>query len=230
VAIAADLRDVLDGLSERIARHPAKAEREFAPLRPDEFDDLSVDGALDPRAVVRALHELLPADRAVFTDAGHFSGFPVYQMPVQSPDALGFMIDFGAVGSVLGAGAGAAIGRPERATVAFVGDGGLFMTLGELDLLVRDQVPLLVVCMNDQAYGSELVHLEESGLPPTEALFDTPDLALIAAAVGTGAERVTTIAALRSAVRGWLDGGRRGPLLLDVPITRAVRSPLYSHI
>jgi thiamine pyrophosphate-dependent acetolactate synthase large subunit-like protein len=151
-------------------------------------------------------------------------------MPVQSPDAFGFMVDFGAVGSVLGAGAGAAIGRPDRVTVAFVGDGGLFMTLGELDLLVRDQVPLLLVCMNDQAYGSELVHLQDAGLPPTEALFDTPDLARIAAAVGATAERVATVDALRGAVRCWLERGRRGPLVLDVPISRAVRSPLYSHI
>jgi thiamine pyrophosphate-dependent acetolactate synthase large subunit-like protein len=54
------------------------------------------------------------------------------------PDALLDVQEFGSVGSGLGAAIGAAVGRPERLTALFTGDGGMLMVLGDLDLPIRD--------------------------------------------------------------------------------------------
>ncbi len=229
LGVVGDVRTVLDAMLAALDE-PTAPSAITADPGPDDFQDASTEGAFDPRAICRALDEALPTDRAIITDAGHFSAFPVLYLPVSSPDRLLYMTDFGAVGSSIGAAAGAAIGRLDRPTALFIGDGGLFMTLGELDLLVRDQVPLLVVVMNDQAYGSELVHLQDSGLPEKDALFETPDLAAVARAIGCAAERIESLPQLRSAVERWLGAERPGPLVLDCPITRAVRSPIYAHI
>ena len=90
------------------------------------------------------------------TDAGHFFGYPVAYMGV--PDGRSFVcgIDFGSIGLGLGLAMGAAVARPERHTILFIGDGGLLMSLGELETAVRYQLPILIVVMNDAAYGSEL--------------------------------------------------------------------------
>lgn len=211
---ASSIREDADALGDR---------RRFA------FPDMSTPGALDPRAVCRRLNELLPADRAIVSDSGQFCMYPIESMDVWSPDALLWMMDFGAVGSGLGPALGTASARPERPTVLFIGDGGLLMTVGDLDLAVRDRLPLLVVCLNDGAYGAEIYHLRNWGLPLEHAQFATPDLAAIARSFGCDAERITDLPQLDALADrlARLDG----PLFLDVVITgEELPSPLRQHV
>jgi thiamine pyrophosphate-dependent acetolactate synthase large subunit-like protein len=213
---------ILEGIGD--LQRPVWAARDVAV---DE-EDLSAHGALDPRTVCRVLDRLLPEDRTVVVDAGHFTAFPVLHTRVTRPNGLVWPIDFGAVGSSVGAAVGAAAGRPGTLTVLFVGDGGFFMSMGDFAVPVVERLPLLVVCMNDEAYGSELVHMEEAGIPGDEAVFETPDLAAVARALGFTAARIADLDELEPAVVGWDPAA--GPLFLDCLIRRDVRSPLYAHI
>jgi thiamine pyrophosphate-dependent acetolactate synthase large subunit-like protein len=183
-----------------------------------DYPDTSQPGALDPRAVCRRLDALLPRDRTVVTDVGQFCQYPVESMTFDDPDSLLWMMDFGAVGAGLSAAIGAAIGRPDRTTVLFIGDGGFFMTMGELDLAIRDRVPLLLVCLNDRAYGSELYHMREMGVPLDGAFFETPELDAIARAMGADAQRITTLEQLDALPHSL--SSLDGPLFLDCIITQ----------
>jgi acetolactate synthase I/II/III large subunit len=87
-------------------------------------------------------------------------------------------------------------------------------------------VPLLIVCFNDGAAGSEIVLAEIAGLPADSAIFGVSDLARIATSLGSAAAVISTVADLEPALAGW---DRTGPLLLDCRITREVRSPLYAQ-
>lgn len=193
-----------------------------------DYEDISTRGAIDPRALCERLDQILPADRALVSDTGAMCEFPVEYFSVKSPDAMLWMVDFGAVGNGLGAGIGAAAGRPDRLTVVFVGDGGLMMTLGDLDTAVRSNLPLLVVCMNDRAYKSEAYHMREWGLPEDEAFLPTPDLAQVARSIGCTALRVEALADL-DALPSLLDG-LAGPLFLDCLLTQELLpAPLRLH-
>jgi acetolactate synthase-1/2/3 large subunit len=193
-----------------------------------DFPDVSKPGALDPRAVCRKLDELLPRERTVVTDCGQLCEYPVESMSFDDPDSLLWMMDFGAVGSGLGAAIGAAIGRPDRTTALFIGDGGFFMTMGDLDLAIRDRVPLVVVCMNDRAYGSELYHMREMGVPTDAAFFETPELDAVARAMGADAHRVTTLEQLDALAPSF--ASLDGPLFLDCILTQDfVPTPLREH-
>lgn len=194
----------------------------------DAEPDASDENSIDPRVLCRALDRLLPADRTLVVDAGHFTAFPIMYTTIARTNGLVWPIDFGAVGSSIGVAIGAAIGRADRPTVLFVGDGGFFMTLGDFDLVVRERLPLVVVCMNDAAYGSELVHFEEAGLPGTEAIFETPDLSVVARALGFQASHISKASELDPVVKAWRASD--GPLFLDCSISRNVRSPIYAHI
>lgn len=46
---------------------------------------------------------------------------------------------------------GAAVARPDRLAVVVIGDGGLLMSLGELDAAIHLGLPVLVVVINDAA-------------------------------------------------------------------------------
>ena len=186
--------------------------------RSDPFEDESTPGLLDPRALCGRLDALLPPDRAVVTDGGRFVSHVVRRVHPESPDALLYMQEFGSVGGGLGAASGAALGRPDRLTALFVGDSGIMMTLGDLDIAIRENVRMLVVVMNDEALGSEITLLGGAGLDVRDAYMRTPDLAEVARAMGAEGERIDAL--------DQLDGLRerlttlRGPLLLDCRVMR----------
>lgn len=192
------------------------------------FVDMSDDDGMDPRSVYARIGQLLPRPRTFVLDVAAVSEFAVEFLDVRDPQELICMFDYGAVGSGLGAGIGAALGRPDRLTALIVGDGGLMMTLGELDTAVRARVPLLIVCMNNRAYGSERYHMKDWGIPENAAFFDTPDLAEVARSVGCDARTFRTLedlATLPDLVRR-LDG----PLFIDCLLTNELLpAPMRTH-
>ena len=192
------------------------------------FTDISSPGALDPRQVTLALDQLLPVDRTVVIDNGHFGSFPIMHLIHTDPSRLVWLSDFGAIGSAIGSAIAAAVARPERTTVLFIGDCGFYMTLGDFETAVRERVPLLVVCMNDGAAGSELQHMKDWDVPGDEAIFGIADLASAARGMGAQGATVLRVDDIKPALAGWQRD--QGPLLLDVHITRAVRAPIYDHV
>jgi len=88
-------------------------------------------------ALHNALDRLLPAARTVAIDSGHFMGYPAMYLRV--PDERGFVFTqaFQAVGLGLGTAIGAAVARPDRLTVAALGDGGTMLGLPDLETVAR---------------------------------------------------------------------------------------------
>jgi len=226
------LGDAAIAARELIARleaapiEPARTLPTAPPRMGSSFADVSQPGQIDPRALAAELDRLLPAERAAVIDGGHFTVWPIAFMHHPTPESLMWTCDFGAMGCGLGPAIGAVVGRPERLTALYIGDCGLFMSLGDLEVAARERLPLLVVCFNDGAAGSEIVLSDIAGLPSDDAIFGVSDLARIAASLGTEAAVISTVADLEPALAGW---DRKGPLFLDCRITRDVRSPLYAQ-
>lgn len=173
-------------------------------------------GLIDPRELVMLLDELVPVQRNVATDAGRFFGDPCSYMSV--PDGRSFVdgISFGSIGLGLGLSMGASVAQPDRPTVLYVGDGGLFMSLGELETAVRYRLPLLVVVMNDNAYGSELQISRAWDLPDDLSVFRQGDFAAIASGIGAHSASASSLDDVRSAVADC--DLSLGPFVLDCTI------------
>jgi acetolactate synthase-1/2/3 large subunit len=190
--------------------------------------DRSEPGRIDPRALAIEFERVLPRERRVFIDNGHFGAFPALYLSYTAPRSLVWMPDFGAVGSSLAASYASAVADPGTQSVLFIGDCGLYLTLGDLETAVRERVPLLVVCMNDGAAGSELAHMKDWGVPPEQAIFGYAYLAALATGMGAQGALIAEAGDLAPALAAW--DRTRGPLLLDCHISRAVRSPIYDHV
>ncbi|MBB4661908.1 thiamine pyrophosphate-binding protein [Conexibacter arvalis] len=171
----------------------------------------------DPAALTKRLDELLPADRVVAVDSGHFLGWPAMFLGVAEARAWVFPNGFQAVGLGLGCAIGAALARPERVTVAALGDGGCFMALPELETAARLRLKLLVVVYDDAAYGAEVHHFGPSGHAVAGAQFPAADLAALGRAAGAEAVTVRDAADL-VAVERWLAAGADGPLVVDAKV------------
>jgi thiamine pyrophosphate-dependent acetolactate synthase large subunit-like protein len=171
---------------------------------------------LDPRTLSIALDDLLPAERTVVVDSGHFMGWP--SMYLRVPDAEGFVFPqaFQCVGLGLGNAIGAAIARPDRLAVAALGDGGALLALPELETLGRLNVPLIVVIYDDSAYGAEVHHFRPMGHKVDIAQFPDTDFAALAEAAGCRGVTARSVEDL-GPVREWL-AERDRPLVLDAKV------------
>ena len=188
--------------------------------RHDPYEDASTEDWIDPRTMSIALNELLPRDRAVAVDSGHFLGYPSMFLAVPDARSWLFANGFQAVGLGLGNAIGAAIARPDRPTVAAIGDGGAFMALAELETAARLKLTLLVVIYDDAAYGAEVHHFAPMGHDVSLVRFPDADLAGIARAAGAKAATVRNVDDLE-VVTEWLINPH-GPLVLDVKVNPTI--------
>jgi thiamine pyrophosphate-dependent acetolactate synthase large subunit-like protein len=186
-----------------------------------EFEPVDSPDGLDPRSFTLRLNELLPVERTVTVDSGHFMGWPAKYLDV--PDAAGFVYpqSFQCVGLGLATSIGAAIANPDRISVLTIGDGGMMLSPQELDTAVRHRLPLLVVVYDDGAYGAEVHRFEPMGLAVDLVQFAGRDFAAMARAVGAQGLAVRTLADLEE-LRPWLVRPD-GPMVLDVRINPTIQ-------
>lgn len=185
--------------------------------RDDPYEDASTEEWIDPRTLSIALEDRLPADKAVAVDSGHFLGYPSMFLSVPDARAWLFPNGFQAVGLGLGNAIGAAIARPERLTVAAIGDGGAFMALAEIETAARLGLKLLVVIYDDRAYGAEVHHFAPMGHDVSRVQFPDADLAAIARAAGAQAATIRRTSEL-DVVDAWLEEPEPRPLVLDAKV------------
>ena len=224
VAVAGDITAVAKACAAVLAPHdgwrtPQLRERIAAEGRWPlvSYVDESAPASIDPRTLSIELDGMLPAARTVVVDSGNFMGYP--SMFLSVPDVTGFCFTqaYQSVGLGLASAIGAALARPDRLTVAALGDGGFLMSVAELTTAVRLGLPLLVVVYNDAAYGAEVHHFGPHGHPLDTVTFPDGDLAAIARGFGCDGHTVRERGDL-AVVRDWLAAGTGRPLLLDAKV------------
>lgn len=232
---AAAATDLLDGADAR-GLAPSGWRGEVGDLRRAGWDhhhweDAGTADRIDPRTLTAALARLIPQERTVVLDGGHFVGWPSMYLTVPDPAAMVFTgAAFQAIGQGFAGAVGAAVGRPDRLTVAALGDGGALMGLSELEPLVRSGAPVLVVVYDDAAYGFEVhMHVPRGADRATATTPGDTDFAGIARALGAEAVTVRSVADL-DAVRAWTDTGPRGTLLLDCKVVPSVVAPYLTEL
>ncbi|HYD56976.1 MAG TPA: thiamine pyrophosphate-binding protein [Burkholderiales bacterium] len=179
-------------------------------------------GLLDPRDVVAALEKALPRDWETVNSSGHCSWF-FAQMPSRPQEKFLSIREFGAIGNGISFAMGVAAARPDRPVVLFDGDGSLMMHVQELETLKRHGLNILVVVMNDGAYGSEVHKLRSEGMPDAGSVFGYCDFAAIARGFGLAGETVTDLDALPQLVAQFAAGG--GAAVWDFHVSDKVLSP-----
>ena len=174
-------------------------------------------GGLDLVAVLRRIDELFPADRTLVIDDGRFILTAYAELAAPHPSAYVHTCSFASIGLGMGNAIGAYAGAPGRPVLAVVGDGG-FMSAGlnELNTAVRERTDLVLVVVNDKAYGAEHIQLVNRGLDPAISTFDWPDFAPVADALGARGLTVRSMADLDVALAEL--GARDRPVLIDVQV------------
>lgn len=231
--IRADLAPFLEALVGRIPaldgaetwRHRAAevAEEAFRTIGPyEDRREFGPDGRLNPRAVVAALERILPAERSIVMDGGHFMGWAPMYLTVPDPQAMVLVgTAFQSIGLGFGSAPGVSIARPDRTTVFITGDGGALMGLADFETFIRATRRGVVIALNDAAYGAELHQYASKGLDPAAMLIDEVDFSAVGRALGADGHKAKTLADLK-ALENWLAEHDDGVFVLDVAISREV--------
>jgi acetolactate synthase-1/2/3 large subunit len=222
----ADLHDALaDGAKARRAGRAgflAEVATGKAKWRAEVEERLTSDEV--PVNMARMIHELnnvLPEDAILVADGGfaaHWTGL-IYDT---KRAGRGYIPDRGmaSIGYGVAGGIGAQLAAPDRPVFTLTGDGGLNMTLGDLETAARLKVPVTVMVVNNAASGyiKALQHAMFGGRYQSADLSDL-NYAAIAETLGCRGIRVEHPDQLAGAYRSALDN-REGPTLIDVVVTR----------
>ncbi len=184
-------------------------------------------GCVDVRSALRMVNDAVPTSRTLVIDDGRFI-LPAFRMlDVKDTQAYVHTVNFASIGLAIGNAIGAYSGSPERPVLAVCGDGGFMLGgLSEFNSAVRHSVDLIVVVLNDGAYGAEHVQFRERDMDPAITTFDWPDLGPVADALGGRGFTVRSVEELRDAL-STLESRDR-PVLIDVKIDPD-SVPVYGH-
>ncbi|MEV6554161.1 thiamine pyrophosphate-dependent enzyme [Nocardia sp. NPDC051756] len=172
------------------------------------------DQLIRPEAVAAAVNTHA-ADDAIFTsDTGMSTVWLSRFLSLRGSRRLIGSYNFGSMANAMPQALGAQILDRDRQVVAFCGDGGLMMLLGDLRTAVTYDLPVTLVVFNNGRLGMVKLEQEEGGLPEFGTVLDNPDLAAVAAAMGLESRRVTDPEDLDEAVAQAF--AARKPVLLDV--------------
>jgi acetolactate synthase-1/2/3 large subunit len=135
------------------------------------------------------------------------------------PNTLVTSGGMGTMGFGLPASIGAAIGRPDKTIIAFVGDGGFQMTIQELGTILQYKVPVKIIILNNNFLGMVRQWQDmffKKRYASTEMV--NPDFVMISNGFSIPAKRVSEREDLRDSLTEML--AAEGPYLLEVIIEK----------
>ncbi|MFE3554842.1 glutamate synthase-related protein [Streptomyces sp. NPDC059193] len=172
------------------------------------------DHQIRPEALAAAV-DAYAAEDAVFTsDTGMATVWLSRFVTMRGSRRLIGSYNLGSRANAMPQALGAQLWAPDRQIVAFCGDGGLSMLLGDLMTIRTYRLPVKLVVFDNRRLGMVKLEQEQAGLPEFGTQLDNPDFAAVATALGLTGIRVTDPADLEDSVRRAFE--TPGPVLLDV--------------
>jgi acetolactate synthase I/II/III large subunit len=177
-------------------------------------------GMLAPQQVVATARAAVPPDTIATVDAGAHMLVAMPLWEVDEPRRLLTSSGLATMGYALPAAIAAALGAPAAPVVAFTGDGGLGMTLAEIETAVRLSLRVIVIVFNDAALSLITIKQNPAGHGGEEAVRYRPtSFAAVAAAMGAAGAAVTSERELAAALTDAL--ARPGPTVIDAHVDPA---------
>ena len=212
ISIVADADAVVGELTKRIAVQNAGGAERAAVIRDAAWEEIGQDYR-NLVGFLNVIRDTLP-DAAIFGDSTNaiYAGNMAYAAgaPRRYYNAA---TGYGALGYGLPAAIGAArgLGGP---VVCVAGDGGVQFSLTDLGTAVEEQLPLILIVVNNQGYGEIKHWMERAQIRPVGVDLHTPDFVMIGKAYGAEALALADLEALPDVLRE--AALRTGPTVIEI--------------
>ncbi|MFG3197452.1 thiamine pyrophosphate-dependent enzyme [Streptomyces sp. NPDC048208] len=167
-----------------------------------------------PEALAAAVDAVADEDAVFTSDTGMATVWLSRFVEMRGDRRLLGSYNLGSMANAMPQAIGAQLLDRDRQVVAFCGDGGLSMLLGDLMTIRTERLPVKLVVFDNQRLGMVKLEQEQAGLPEFGTVLDNPDFAAVAQALGIPGIRVTRAEELSDAVKRAF--AEPGPVLLDV--------------
>lgn len=184
---------------------------------------------MHPADVVEIVSDQVPSGAIATVDAGAHMLVAVPLFHVEDPHHMLVSSGYATMGFAVPAAIAASLVCPDRRVVAFTGDGGAGMVLGELETLARLGLPVVVVVFNDSLLSLIAVKQrpEDQGGPEI-VNYATTDFAMVAQGCGMRSWRARSSGELKEAMALALE--HQGPSLIDVVVDPSSYSQIYAAL
>ena len=137
-----------------------------------------------PQSVVQSVRKALGREDIVTLDNGIYKLWFSRLYKTYAPNTMLLDNALATMGGGLPAGIATKLIYPERRVLAICGDGGFMMNCQELETAIRYNIPVVVLILNDNAFGfikweQKTMHFKDFGLD-----FGNPDFSLFARSFG----------------------------------------------
>jgi pyruvate dehydrogenase (quinone) len=240
VGLVGDSRAALELLNAQLQRKSDRSFLEAAQQRARDWrrllhgSVLQEQGPMKPGRVARELSDLVRGDAIVTWDSGHNTGVMARYLDAQEGQTFLGSGMMASMGCAIPYAIAAALAFPRRQVIAFVGDGGMSMLLGELATIVRyglSNIKIVVIKNNTlgQIKWEQMMFL---GNPEYECDLQPIDFAAVAEGFGIKGLRVDSDARCSEVLRTAL--AHDGPALVEAtvdanePLLPPKRMPKYA--
>jgi acetolactate synthase I/II/III large subunit len=238
--VLGDARLCLGSLADALSAHrsgDSDIRQRIAAAKNRKFESFRAlananDAPIRPERIVADLNAVAPRDAVIVADPG--TPCPYFSAYFEFLESGRHFISnraHGALGFALPAVVGAQYGRPDAACIAIMGDGSFGMAVGELETMVRLNIPVTLVVVSNSVFGWIKAGQKYSfGERFYSVDFNRTNHAAVAEAFGMKAWRVSDPGDLRPALRAAI--ATDGPTLVDVitqPLHEA-RAPVSEWI
>ena len=172
------------------------------------------EAKIRPELLAAALDRHADQDAVFTTDTGMATVWLSRFVTMTGTRRLVGSFNLGSMANAMPQALGASALDRSRQVVAFCGDGGLSMLMGDLITAVTYDLPVKLVVFDNARLGMVKLEMEQVGLPEYGTVLRNPDFAKVAEAIGLRGIRVERPDEVDAAVREAL--AHPGPVLLDV--------------
>jgi pyruvate dehydrogenase (quinone) len=147
-------------------------------------NDPGKPNAIHPEFVASVINELAAKDAIFTVDTGMCCVWAARYIHGTGERKMLGSFNHGSMANAIPQAIGAALACPGKQVIAFCGDGGLSMMMGDLMTIVQYKLPVKIVVFNNRSLGMVKLEMQVAGIPDQETDMLNPDFAKIAEAMG----------------------------------------------
>ncbi|HEV8601570.1 MAG TPA: acetolactate synthase large subunit [Patescibacteria group bacterium] len=169
-----------------------------------------------PQRVAADLRSIMPSDGILSLDNGMYKIWLARNYPAYEQNTVILDNALATMGAGLPAGIAAKLVNPDKKVLVVAGDGGLMMTVEDLETAKRLNLDLVVLLLNDEGFGMIRFKQQEMGFADFGLSFGNPDFVKLAESFGAKGYHINKTQELKSILEKAL--GEKGIHIIDCPI------------
>jgi len=182
----------------------------------EEEMENSADNPIHPQALAAAISKYAADDAIYCIDTGNVTVWAARNIRIRGSQRLTLSGGLASMAFGMPAAIGAKLLYPNNQVIAFCGDGGFAMLMGDFLTAVKYDLAIIVVVFNNYKLGMIQAEEEVMGIPEYEVLQNNCDFAEYAKICGGDGIKVKEITRLDEAIRQAVASNK--PFILDVDV------------